>query len=203
MFKTPYYGKEVLREKAAAFLAEHNPDGAIPVDIELIVDTKFGMDIVPVPGLQDRIEAVAYITRDLQEIRVDEFVYYHRVNRYRFSLAHELAHRLLHHEQWRQMRFHDIASWREAVSDSIPDREYGLVEFHANFFAGLVLVPPPDLRSRFEACVEVAKQQGIDITDEASGAQEIVESYVAKEFEVSAAVVQRRMFADGLWKPRG
>lgn len=172
------------------------------MDIELIVEAKFGMDIVPVPGLQDRIEAVAYITRDLQEIRVDEFVYHHRVNRYRFSLAHELAHRLLHREQWQQMQFHDVASWKEAVSESIPDREYGLVEFHANFFAGLVLVPPPELRSRFEACVELAKQQGIDITDEASGAQEIVESYIAREFEVSTAVVQRRMVADVLWKPQ-
>jgi len=200
MFKAPYYSKEVLRGKAAAFLAEHNPDGTIPVDIELIVEAKFGMDIVPIPGLQDRIEAVACITRDLQAILVDEFVYSHRVNRYRFSLAHELAHRLLHREQWQEIQFHDIASWKEAVGRTIPEREYGFVEFHANFFAGLVLVPPANLRTSFDRCVDHAKQQGIDITDEASGAQVIVEGYIAKEFEVSADVVHRRLDADGLWK---
>lgn len=200
MFKAPYYSKDDLRERAAAFLAEHNASGTIPVNIEYIVEAGFEMDIVPVPGLQDCIEAVAYITRDLQEIRVDDFVYQHRVNRYRFSLAHELAHRRLHQEQWQQMHFHDVASWKEAVSRSIPEREYGYVEFHANFFAGLVLVPPLSLQTSFDKCVELAKQHGIDIADETSGAQAIVESYIAKEFEVSAEVVHRRLEADGVWK---
>ncbi len=50
MFEAPYYSKEVLREKAAAFLAEYNADGTIPVNIEYIVEARFGMDHRTSPG---------------------------------------------------------------------------------------------------------------------------------------------------------
>jgi len=68
-----------------------------------------------VPGLQTGFDVVAFITRDLKEIRVDEYVYLNRIARYRFSLAHELAHRLLHPDLWQQIEFHDIASWKAAI----------------------------------------------------------------------------------------
>lgn len=117
-----------------------------------------------------------------------------------FGLAQELAHRLLHRKLWRQIQFQDIASWKAAVTDSIPEREYGYVEFHANFFAGLVLVPAQDLEGEFRSSVERAKEAGVDVMDENSGARDLIESYVARQFQVSRDVVHRRLDADGLWK---
>ena len=37
----------------------------------------------------------------MTEIRVDQYVYMNRLNRYRFSLVHELAHRILHPDLWK------------------------------------------------------------------------------------------------------
>ncbi len=137
-FKAPYIPKDELRRRAGELLQDHNPAGTIPVPIEFIVESAFGMDIVPMPGLEAGFDTVAFLTKDLREIRVDEYVYFNRLNRYRFSLAHELAHRILHADLWRDFEFHDIASWKAAITQSIPEREYSYVEFHANYFAGLV-----------------------------------------------------------------
>ena len=43
--------------------------------IEEIVEFRFDMDIVPEPGLHAHFDIDSYITHDLREIRVDEFVY--------------------------------------------------------------------------------------------------------------------------------
>jgi Zn-dependent peptidase ImmA (M78 family) len=61
------------------------------------------------PGLQTNFDTAAYITSDLTEIRVDQSVYETRENRYRFSLAHELAHKILHAEVFQQLSFSTIA----------------------------------------------------------------------------------------------
>ena len=94
-FKAPYLPYDTLRPRADAFLRQYHPDRTLPVPIELIVERDFGIEIVPMPGLQYGFDTVAFISRDLTEIRVDEDVFKSRPNRYRFSLAHELAHRLL------------------------------------------------------------------------------------------------------------
>ncbi|MDZ7618673.1 MAG: ImmA/IrrE family metallo-endopeptidase, partial [Patescibacteria group bacterium] len=197
-FRAPYISRDELRRHATEFLGCHNPAGTIPVPIELIVEQQFGMDIVPIPGLQKHFDTVAFLTSDAREIRVDENVYLNRLSRYRFSLAHELAHRILHARLWQEFSFHDIASWKEAVSQSIPEKEYSYIEFHANTFAGLVLVPSPDLVISFKGCIAMAEKNGLDISDDATGALDLVEDYIGREFQVSAAVVHRRLEAEGL-----
>lgn len=99
-FRTPFFRYENLRQHAEDFLSEHHPGRQIPVPIEQIIEFRFGIDIVPMPGLSN-FDTVAYISHDLTEIRVDDFVYHHRPNRYRFSLAHELGHRVLHADVYR------------------------------------------------------------------------------------------------------
>ena len=108
--KAPYLPYDELRARADRFLNQHHRERSIPVPIEEIVEFEFGMDIISLPGLQDSYETVAFITKDMSEICVDEHVMYHRENRYRFSLAHELAHRVLHQDIFAQIEFGDIAS---------------------------------------------------------------------------------------------
>jgi len=63
------------------------------------------IDIVPMPGLHALIETDGFITSDLREIFVDEFVYQSRLGRYRFTLAHELGHSVLHRDVFRKEAF--------------------------------------------------------------------------------------------------
>jgi len=144
-FRAPFFRYDDLRQRAEAFLARYHFERTIPVPIEQIVDVQLQMDIVPVPGLQNAYNTVAFISRDLQTICVDDFVYRARPNRYRFSLAHELGHRILHAKVFQDLAFDDIASWKEVVSDAIPEDQYRYLEFHAYAFAGLILVPPVEL----------------------------------------------------------
>lgn len=85
-----------LRRRAGDFLRTHHPAGEIPVPIEEIVEFHLGMDIIPVSGLHDAFEADGDIAGDLKSITVDVFVFRRRPTRYRFTLAHEVAHAVLH-----------------------------------------------------------------------------------------------------------
>jgi len=150
------------------------------------------------PGLAT-FDVVGYLSQDMKEIRVDEFVQRLRPNRYRFSLAHEFAHKLLHAEVFRELRFSDIAGWKNLIAKEIPDDQYGYLEFQASSLAGLILVPRAELRDAFFDFVEPAQEQGIDFDDVGNGARDAVESQIARLFDVSAAVVHRRIEYDGLW----
>lgn len=199
-FKIPFFRYEDLRRYAEEFLSEYHPSRKIPVPIEAIVDLRFRIDIVPMPGLGN-FDTVAYISPDLTEIRVDEFVYNHRPNRYRFSLAHELGHRVLHADLFQQFKFSDVTSWKRFMTDVIPLEQYRYLEFHANAFAGLILVPAAELREAFFDCVEKAQEHGIDFDEPGTGAREAAEEHIAGIFEVSAEVIHKRIELDKLWNP--
>lgn len=92
----PFLSYEALRRRAGDFLRTHHPDGTIPLPIEEIVEFRYRIDIIPVPGLQEAFEVDGFISSDLKSITVDAFVHERRPGRYRFTLAHELAHVVLH-----------------------------------------------------------------------------------------------------------
>ena len=94
----PFLPYDKLRIVATNFLSQHHASGEIPIPIEKIVEFKLQLDIVPVPGLQDEFDVDAFLTNDLTEIRVDQFIQRQRPARYRFSLAHEVAHLLIHQD---------------------------------------------------------------------------------------------------------
>jgi len=196
--RAPFWNYDDLRVRAEDFLAEHNPDRVVPVPIEGIVEFRFGMDIVPVPGLQQGFDTVSYLTADLQDIRVDEFVFTSRLNRYRFSLAHELAHRVLHREVFEQLAFGDIDSWKRVMRELIPEKEYRFLEFHANSFAGLVLVPRPELATAFGETIETFR--GLGFAEFSDPVRDYVEAQLAERFVVSTEVIHRRVERDDLWE---
>ncbi len=198
-FKAPFLRYDDLRKHAEAFLQMYHPTRTIPVPIEYIVDLCLEMDVVPVPGLQANYDTVSYLTRDLKEIRVDEYVYQKRPSRYRFSLAHEVGHRVLHADVYRQLRFSTIAEWKRVITTEIPEDQYTFLEFHAYSFAGLVLVPRDSLKMAFFDYVEVAQAHGIDFDQPETGVREEAEAHIAKLFEVSPDVVHRRIEFDKLW----
>ena len=198
-FKAPFLSKEDLARKAEQFLTDHHPSRTVPVPIEQIVEAKFNLDIVPVPGLQDSFDVVAYITKDRTEIRVDQYVLEHRENRYRFSLAHELGHVVLHPELFEFLNFGDIAAWKQAMRESIPEKEYRYLEWHANEFAGAVLVPSAELITAFGKWRQKVAELGLVLEEQADGVRDTIEEYVAKEFMVSPAVIHRRLESLKLW----
>lgn len=193
----PYLPYESLRLLAADFLTRHHQVGDLPVPIEWIVENNFSLDIVPVPGLKDGFDVEAFITKDLTEIRIDETIYQKRPNRYRFSLAHEVAHLELHRDVYTTLNFCDIAEWKKAMT-SIPADQYSWIETQAYNFAGLVLVPPTPLNDIFSDHVERMKKAGVEFDELSASAKKTVFSSIGRAFEVSSEVVEKRIKKDGL-----
>ena len=86
-----------LRERADEFLAEHHPAQTLPIPIEQIAEGKMDVSIVIQEYLREECETDAFISHDCSTIYIDRKIYMHHVqHRSRFSIAHELAHLLLH-----------------------------------------------------------------------------------------------------------
>ncbi len=49
----PFLSYDALRRRAEDFLRTHHPQGTIPIPIEEIVEFRYRIDIIPVPGLQE------------------------------------------------------------------------------------------------------------------------------------------------------
>jgi hypothetical protein len=199
----PYFSYDTLRERAEAFLGRYHPSREIPVPIEEIVEFQFEMDIVPEPGLHQHFDVDSYITADLKEIRVDEFVYQSRPGRYRFSLAHELGHRVLHEEAFAKLTFDSVAAWKALIANAIPEKEYGYLEWQASSFAGLMLVPGAELASKYGEVCRIVQQHGLSLQADSEVARSLISEHIAGFFVVSPAVVRRRLEYDGIWGKTG
>ncbi len=192
MIRAPYLPYDKLRKLAYDFQETYNPDREIPVPIESIVEFDFKMDIVPVPGLEDGFDIDSYITSDLKEIRVDDSIYRTQETRYRFSLAHELSHKILHADVFSKLTFSTVQEWKK-LPDTIPQDAYTWIESHAYSFAGLILVPEQELKVAFEAACESAEAAGIDLKTADHTTRRFSDSKIAKQFNVSVPVIKKRL----------
>lgn len=193
---------ESLKEAAEKFLQDYHPTRSIPVPIEEIVEFQFGIDIIPMPGFHINYEVVAFITTDLREIRIDQAVYESKSkNRYRFSLAHELSHRLLHEDVFRSLQFATVAQWK-GCRDAISPKDYGSLEYQANVLAGHILVPADILKSRFQYYQGQLLEEGINLLDTATPPEtwDYLERAIASDFGVSQQLIAIRGPKDGLWE---
>jgi hypothetical protein len=195
----PFLPYESLRKVATDFLTTFHPTGELPVPIEEIVEFGLNLDIVPVPGLQNDFEVDAYLTSDLAEIRVDRFTQEKRPNRYRFSLAHEVGHLLIHKDVFSQLTFSTITEWKSTIA-SIPEDQYGWIEWQAYCLAGLILVPRDALAPLLEDQLAKAKAAGINVRRMERDARKFIEDYLGRNhFHVSREVIAKRIAKDSLW----
>jgi Zn-dependent peptidase ImmA (M78 family) len=188
--------RDDIRIKADAFLGEHHPSNTIPVPIEKIVDLHLGINIVPIPGLQGVYNIDAYFSKDLQDIFVDEYIYKNRPNRFRFSLAHEIGHYLLHYKVYQDDNlFKTIEDWKKLV-EVIPDDQYRWLEFQAYEFAGQVLVPLQHLKERYKVHTKTVKE--VQATDDPVLIKDFAIELLADDFDVSAETIRRRIDNESL-----
>ncbi len=195
----PVYSYEDLRKKADEFLREHHPSGNIPVPIEEIVEFDFKINIVPVLGLQREFEVEGFTSGDLKNIYVDEHVFTDRVTRYRFTLAHELGHIVLHRNLYDKHRFKSIHGWQEFVN-SISEEEHSWLEYQGYAFAGLILVQGDNLLKSVTEWTKKIREKGISMEKNWDFAWELITEHVAKAFLVSPDVVEKRIEKDGIKK---
>ena len=153
----PHLGYDQLRRHAEAFLAQHHPAQHIPIPIDHIIEFQLHLDIVPLPGLEEAFEIVWFTASTLDEISVDQYVYEHQPGRYRFTLAHEVGHVVLHANLFKGHRFRGVDEWKQFVR-TFPDLELSRLEWQAHSFAGLILVPSEALHRELKDAAKLVKE---------------------------------------------
>lgn len=188
----PFLSYDQLKADAAKVLSQSRYVDRFPVAIELIVEQDFEMDVVPIRGLQTAFNIDAFISRDMTTISVDEFVLENRLNRYRFSLAHELGHRVLHREILRELEYETIDEWKSQIIE-FPERQYGFLEYQANTFANCLLLPADILDRSFDLAIERIKAKGLNPSDFPDVCLDSIATGLGRQFEVSRDVVLNRL----------
>ena len=207
--RIPYLTPERLRAEADAFLDQTHPSRSLPIPVEQMIE-RLGLDIVPIPGLQQAFDMVGCTNSDMTCIYVDQSVAEFRESRYRFTLAHEIAHVRLHPQIFGNLR-HAASTAHEwqAFIRGIPDVLYGSMEWQANVFAGLVLMPPTHLKREYARLAGGIRKMmndpalaGVPKGQIADMAWDELVTRLAPSFSVSEEVVRRRLDFDG-FKPEG
>ena len=149
-------------------LLNQNKASSIPIPIEYIIEFNYGINIIPMPGLLDIYGVDGFISSDFSSIYVDNFIYEHRTYRYRYTLAHEIGHLILHKRYLGNCQFSNIDEWKEFYNE-IDQRDHSKMEFQGYAFGGLVLAPQTELKKYFieylpqvMPLVEQARSKGVD-----------------------------------------
>ena len=198
--KCPFIAKPKLWDRIEEFRSQFPNSDSCPVDIELFAELA-GFDIIPKRDLDD---FDAFLGLNLTSIyvhgkRYENAAYLRRV---RFSIAHELGHAVLHSEFIRSQQITSVSEYLE-FTRSLTDEEYSDFEWQANEFAGRLLVP------RQQLTIELHKQVQLIIENNLQGMlttnSDLLRSRlcipIAKVFEVSEEVIERRLEREGIWPP--
>ncbi len=194
----PDYSPKYIKEKAEGFLEKYHPSLSLPIPIEEIIEFELNINIVPLPGLHRAYEIDGFTSNDLSIISVDAFVQESRPGRYRFTLAHEVGHVVLHRNLFLHHVFDSVVEWKQ-FTQSISPRDYGIIEWQAYQFAGLVLVPPKVLRGKYHEAIGLAREIGVlSGKGIAPPAQQYIAHWLAKQFVVSGEVIEKCLQRDKL-----
>lgn len=193
----PYLTYDKIRRFAENFLKRHHPSNTIPIPIEEIIEFQLGIDIVPIHGLHQAFDTDGFISSDVKSISVDLFVYESRLGRYRFTLAHEIGHLILHEKLYKDIHFKKVDEWKRFIHN-FPEKEYHWFEWQAYTFAGLILVPAKRLLQRFRYAVKEVEELGIVVKENKRVASDAITDLLARDFVCSQEVIQKRILKEGL-----
>jgi Zn-dependent peptidase ImmA (M78 family) len=183
-----FIGNREIKNKADKCRLEFwNKD--IPVEIEEIIEIKLKIKIIPIPNLMEQCGVDAQITSDFSAIYVDQKNYEKDTNRFRFSLAHELGHFILHKDFYKHLKIQELADIFAFISE-IDTREYANLETQANKFANYFLIPRETLiKIRVEVLQEINKKHNIKNIDEKT-INSYLAGYISSRFGVSSGALE-------------
>ncbi len=198
-FVAPHLTYRHVAQFVEDFLAKFHPSLQLPIPIEGIIEFDLGLDIVPVPYLYKMFSQSGFLSADRTKIFIDEYQYDNFVEKYRFTLAHEIAHFIMHESLYEGLSFDSIQEYIEFIQ-SMPQRELYWYETQGDWFAGQLLVPTSQLE---KFCIDLLESNRDQFSDSKNLSHEFW-SYASNElagpFEVNPIVIeiriQRESFAE-------
>ncbi|MFA5777440.1 MAG: ImmA/IrrE family metallo-endopeptidase [Parcubacteria group bacterium] len=184
----PFVGNSLIKSKADGFRLKFWGN-KIPVEIEEIVEIKLKIKIIPIPNLMSQCGVDAQITSDFTSIYVDLKNYENDTNRFRFSLAHELGHYVLHKNFYDDLNIASLSDVFNFINE-IDTKEYSNLETQANKFGNYFLLPREELSKAREIIIkEVSKKYEVKDIDEKT-LNSYLSGYMSPQFMVSSNAVE-------------
>ena len=198
-------GLEDIRKEAESFRMLHCGEG-LPVDIDLAVE-KMGIRIVPLARMREVCKKDACVSPygDIIWVTYDPHTDSFFDFRTRFSMAHEVAHLILHRPffEWMRGRYDDNPlDWVREIRLQSEQYYASQLEREADEFAGRLLVPVICLREQFNAVLaEVGSTaQGLRRYNDDDVRNKIA-LRIHKRFEVSVQCLETRLRLEGVYPP--
>ena len=195
--KRPCLTYEDIRVESERFLGQYHPTRKLPIPIDAIVEFGLGLHIIPVPSLYQYVGANGFLTSDLSSIYVDQLQFEQYEQKYRFTLAHEIGHLVLHRDVYETVKLTSISAFKDFY-ESVDSKDMSWFDTQASRFAELVLVPADRFR---EVCAAVARDRESDIRkfgDLTPDAWSYLAHDIARPFNVSPGVVECRLTREGI-----
>lgn len=141
----------------STFLSKYNPKNVVPVPIDNIIEINLQIQIISIPNLKSIFEIDGFINSDFNQITIDDEVFVNCEERARFTLAHELGHKILHEKYYKHSKFNSIEKYIN-FQHNIASSTHAILERQANDFAGCLLVPVDRLKKELHSIIEKQKK---------------------------------------------
>lgn len=136
-----FYTLAELEEFAEIFIGKfHNPPDRLPVEIDLITERDLGVSIIDYSMLKERYGLEAFLALGKKTIYVDQNLMDSDsyTNRYRFTIAEEVSHRILHGDLFKDVE--DVKGYFD-VLDKIKHFQLAGMDKDAKYLASAILMP--------------------------------------------------------------
>ena len=174
-----------------------------PIDVFMFFEIDLGLDPIPFDDFTAKYRVEAAITADFSGLYLDAEQYSlmergpeWKLNRLRFTIAHELAHFFLHRDLPQAENFSSLPNFARWTAN-YGGRKY-TAEQEANEFAGRLLVPDTRLLSLFEDFAPEAEKLVPNFMQSGPLRDKFADK-VAPRFGVNAQVIAVRLDRDGIW----
>ena len=165
------------------------------------MEFKLGLNIVPFPGLARDWHVDGFLTFIPDTIYVDQRQMETQETRYRFTLAHEVGHWILHRDLYNDEKVSDLEAYLR-MYEAMDDEDLSACEFQARNLGGRILLP----RAPFLEVVEQAFKPLRPKVPQKADTKLVcgrLAKVVAPRFNVHEQVIETRLFGDGLCEEIG
>lgn len=191
-FKAPYLTYRDVGKYAEDFLTKYHPALELPIPIEWIIEFNLGLNIVPIPYLYKTFKQSGFLSANRKIIFIDEYQYDNFVEKYRFTLAHEIGHFVMHESMYEGLSFDSVQEYIE-FTHLLPQSELYWYETQSDWFAEQLLVPTTQLE---KSCMDLLESNRNQFSEIQSLSYEFW-SYASNElsdyFEVNPIVIDIRI----------
>ena len=158
-----FYDIPTLEKLATEFLSQFHDKKRLEVDVEYILEGKLGYTVLHFSSLTEFHGIEAALLSKRKVIYVDQYLMDYKERKYRFTLAEEIAHIILHKDLYADCN--DIDDMY-TVYEKISAEDYHRMDRNAKYLAGAILFPAESFKNRAIEIYESIDREKVKTNEE-------------------------------------